>query len=78
MTISKLIDPSPQMFSKDGADGGGDWVLVSQFLGRLDTQMIRYTGTRGDGYLGDIALDDINIAGCDVSAMFIGDLINSL
>ena len=56
-----------QLFSKDSADESDEWVLASQFIGRLDSQMIRYTGTRGDGYLGDIALDDINIVGCDVS-----------
>jgi len=55
------------LITQSTAKGTDEWHLASKFIGRLDTQRIRYTGVRGQNYEGDIALDDINIVGCDVS-----------
>ena len=59
-----------QLFTQDTAKGTGEWHLASAFIGNMQTHRLRYTGVRGKDYKGDIALDDINIVGCDVSIQY--------
>ena len=43
---------------------GTDWQHAGIYVGMSQFSRFEFVGTKGDGYMGDIAVDDINFGQC--------------
>ena len=43
---------------------GPDWLQAGVYVGMSQFLRFEFVGTKGDGYQGDIAIDDVNFGQC--------------
>ena len=53
-----------KVWERAGVDLGMDWVHAGVFVGMAQFQRYEFVGTKGPGYQGDIAVDDVNFGQC--------------
>ena len=53
-----------KVWEKGGRDMGPDWLQAGVYVGMSQFLRFEFVGTKGDGYQGDIAIDDVNFGQC--------------
>ena len=53
-----------KVWEKAGTDMGLDWIQGGLYVGKVRFSRFEFVGTKGKGFQGDIALDDVNFGQC--------------